>query len=68
MTWRRFHLLLCLIAVVVGVLRLVSGNIIGAVLAFVLAAVFGSIGADYPLLPRLHDLARMAYKRWRGKD
>ena len=68
MTWRRFHLVLCLIMVAVGVLRLAAGNIIGAAFALVLAAVFGSIAADYPLLPRLKDLSRLAYRRWRGRD
>ena len=66
MTWRRFHLLLCLIMVVVGVLRLATGNIIGAAFALILAAVFGSIAAEYPLLSRLRDVWRLVRRHWPG--
>ncbi len=66
MTWRRFHLLLCLIMVGIGVLRLASGNFIGGVIALVLAAVFGSIAADYPLLSRLRGVWRLTRRHLPG--
>jgi hypothetical protein len=67
MTWRRFQLLLCLIMVVVGVLRLASGNLIGAAIALALAAFFGSLAADFPLLSRARDLWRLASRHLFGK-
>ena len=68
MTWRRFHLLLCLVMVVVTLLRLASGNLIGAAVSALLAVVFGSIGLDYPLLAKLRGLIRIVRggKRWWG--
>ena len=69
MTWRRFHLVLCLVMVVVFVLRLSSGNLIGALVAMALAALFGSIAFDYPLLSglrRLWQLGRRVLGRWFG--
>ncbi len=66
MTWRRFHLVLCLIMVVVGVLRLASGNLIGAALALLLAAVFGSIATDYPLLTKSREAWRFVRRHWPG--
>ncbi len=66
MTWRRFHLVLCIIMVVIGVLRLATGNLVGAAFALVLAAIFGSIAAEYPLLSRLRDVWRFVHKHWLG--
>ena len=67
MTWRRFHLLLCLIMVVVAVLRLATGNLIGAAIALVLAAVFGAIAAEYPLLSKARDIWRLVHRHLLGK-
>jgi hypothetical protein len=62
MTWRRLHWLLCLIAVVVAILRLASGNILGALLPIIMAVIFGSIAADYPLISRLQQIWRFLRK------
>ena len=59
MTWRRFHLFLCVVTVVVFVLRLMSGNVIGALFALVLAAIFASVAFDFPLLSRLRRTVRL---------
>ncbi|MFZ5786034.1 MAG: hypothetical protein ACOY3Y_06295 [Acidobacteriota bacterium] len=48
-TWRRFHLLLCLIMVAITLLRLITGNLIGAIIPALLAVAFGSVAANYPL-------------------
>lgn len=64
MTWRRFHWLLCGLMVVVTVLRLMSGNIIGAAISLVLAALFGSIAADYPLWGRLKQARKLWRRMW----
>jgi uncharacterized protein (DUF58 family) len=66
MTWRRFHLVLCLIMVVVGVLRLASGNLIGAALALLLAAVFGSIATNYPLFTKSREAWRFLRRHLTG--
>jgi len=57
--WRRLHLVLCLLMVLVAVVRLATGHLVGAVVPFVLAAVFGSIAFDFPLLSRLRGLWRL---------
>jgi hypothetical protein len=49
-TWRRFQLLLCLVMVAIAILRVITGNLIGAIIPALLAVVFGSIAADYPIL------------------
>ena len=56
MTWRRFHLFLCLLMLVIFLLRLGTGNLIGAIFPLILAALFGSVAFDYPLLSRLRRL------------
>jgi hypothetical protein len=60
-TWRRFHLLLCLIMVAITVLRLLTGNLIGAIIPAILAVAFGSVAANYPItsiLRRIWDRVR----------
>jgi hypothetical protein len=44
---------------VVFVLRLLSGNVIGAIIPLVLAAVFASIAFDFPLISRVRRAWRM---------
>jgi len=58
-TWRRFHLLLCLVMVAIVVLRIVSGNLLGALLPLVLAAVFASVAFDFPLMSRARRVWRL---------
>ena len=62
MTWRRFHLVLCVICAVIAVLRIATGNYIGAIIPLVLAAIFGSIAADFPLLDRIRRIWRLGRK------
>ena len=62
MTWRRFHLVLCIVCAAVAVLRIATGNYIGAIIPIVLAAIFGSIAADYPLLDRVKRSWRLGRK------
>ena len=60
-TWRRFHLLLCLIMVAITILRLITGNLIGAIIPALLAVAFGSVAANYPItsvLRRIWDRVR----------
>jgi hypothetical protein len=56
MTWKRFHLVLCIICAAVAVLRIVTGNYIGAIIPIVLAVVFGSIAMDYPIIKRIRQI------------
>ncbi len=61
LTWRRFHLLLCLIMVAITILRLLTGNLIGAIIPAILAVAFGSVAANYPIttvLRRIWDRIR----------
>jgi len=58
LTLRRLQIALCLVMVVVGVIRLLTGNLLGAVVPFVLAAVFASIALDYPVVSRLRQIGR----------
>lgn len=51
--------------VAVAVVRIATGNLIGALFALVLAVVFGSIGSDYPLLSRLAQCVRLVRRLWR---
>lgn len=63
MTWRNLCWILFILFLVVGVLRLMAGNLIGAVITLALAAYFGSIVLDYPVLKRLKQLLKLL--RWR---
>jgi hypothetical protein len=45
--------------VAIFVLRLVTGNIIGAILPLILAAVFASVAFDFPLLSRVRRVFRL---------
>ena len=65
MSWRRLHLVLCLIVIVVALLRLATGNLIGAIVPIILAVIFGSIAADYPLWPRLKKIWKLIRRTWR---
>jgi len=65
MSWRKLHLILFALMAVVAFLRLMSGNILGALVPLVLAAVFGSIAFDYPLLARVRQLWKLL--RWRSR-
>lgn len=64
MSWRRLHLMLCLIVVVVAILRLATGNIIGAIIPIILALIFGSIAANYPIVSRIRRIWRLLRKTW----
>lgn len=66
MSWRRFHLVLCLLMAFIAVMRAMTGNIIGAVVPAVLAVVFGSVAFDYPLIKRVRQLWAL-FRRRRDK-
>ena len=65
MTWKRFHMILCVFMAVVAILRVVTGNIIGAIIPAFLALVFGSIAFDYPIFSRLRRVWKLL--SWRRK-
>ena len=67
MSLKRLQIALCLVMVLVGVIRLVTGNLIGAILPFVLAAIFASIALDYPLISRVRQIARLVRRTLRGR-
>ena len=56
MTWRRFHLILFAVMVAIFLLRLATGNLIGAIIPLILAGFFGSVAFDYPVLSKLRRL------------
>ncbi|MBW2734416.1 MAG: hypothetical protein JRH20_18670 [Deltaproteobacteria bacterium] len=66
MTWRNLCWTLFILSLVVGVLRLMTGNLLGAVITLALAAYLGSVVLDYPVLKRLKQLLRLL--RWRKRD
>jgi hypothetical protein len=51
-TWRRFQWLLCVAMAVIALLRLLTGNIFGALIPAALAVVFGGLAADVPIWKR----------------
>jgi hypothetical protein len=63
MNWRKFHWVLCIIAAAVGVLRLLQGNLVGALFSLALAGLFASVAAEIPLLTRLKKIVRF----WRNR-
>jgi hypothetical protein len=66
MTWRRLNLILFALTAVVGVLRLMTGNIIGAVISLALAAYFGSVAFEFPVIERAKQIWKIM--RWRRKS
>jgi hypothetical protein len=52
--------------VVIFVLRLLTGNIIGAILPLVLAAIFASVAFDFPLWSRLRKVFRLVRRVFFG--
>ena len=60
MTWRKFHWLLFLVVVVVAIIRIMTGNLLGALVPIVMAIIFASIAADYPLVSRVKQTWSMA--------
>jgi hypothetical protein len=63
MTWRRLHLILCLVLLLVSLFRLATGNFLGGLFTLGLAGLFGFIAADEPLRKRIRGLLRLL--RWR---
>lgn len=63
MSWRRLNLILFVLMVVVGVLRLFTGNIIGALIPLAVAVYCGSVAFDYPIFTRLKQIARFVFRR-----
>lgn len=68
MTWRRLQILLCLIIAAVAVIRFMTGNIIGGLLAAIVAALLFSWTTGYPLLGRLRAVARLVRRAGRRRD
>lgn len=66
MTWKRFHLLLCVLVAAIAVIRIVTGNYLGAIIPIILAVIFGSIAADFPILSRLRRIWRLIRKTFFG--
>ncbi len=63
MTWRRFHMGLCIFMAVIALLRIVTGNLIGALIPGAMAVVFGSIAWDYPIFSRLRQIWRLVRRK-----
>jgi hypothetical protein len=63
MSWRRLNLILFILMVVVGVLRVFTGNIIGALIPLAIAVYCGSTAFDYPIWKRLKQIARFVFRR-----
>jgi hypothetical protein len=56
MTWRRFQWLLCAAMAVIALLRLLTGNLLGALIPAILAVIFAALAADVPILQRAKQL------------
>jgi len=56
MTWRRFQWLLCVAMAVIALLRLLTGNIVGALIPAALAVIFGAVAAEVPIWQRAKQL------------
>ncbi len=63
MSWRRLNLILFILMVVVGVLRLFTGNIIGALIPLAIGVYCGSVAFDYPIWTRLRQISRFIFRR-----
>lgn len=63
--WRKLHLVLCVVVVAIALIRLVTGNVLGAIIPIALALVFASIAFDYPLWQRLRRLGRLVTRIFR---
>ena len=50
MFYRRLHWVLAAVVLAVGLIQILTGNLPGAILPLLLAAVFASIAADYPII------------------
>ncbi|MCK5800773.1 MAG: hypothetical protein KAI47_26480 [Deltaproteobacteria bacterium] len=61
------NLILFILTLVVGVLRLFSGNLIGALIPLAIAVYCGSIAFDYPTARRLKQLGGLLFRRRRKK-
>lgn len=63
MSWRRLNLILFVLMVVVGVLRLFTGNLLGALIPLAVAVYCGSVAFDYPVVTRARQIARFLFRR-----
>ena len=63
--WRKLHLVLCVVVAAIALIRLVTGNVLGAIIPIALALVFASIAFDYPLWQRLRRLGRLVTRIFR---
>lgn len=59
MNWRRFNLLIATLMLVIALVRLATGNLIGAIIPLVLAALSYTSATNYPLLERLRQIWRL---------
>jgi phosphatidate phosphatase APP1 len=50
MFYRKLHWVLAAVVLAVAVIQIFTGNLLGAILPLVLAAIFASIAADYPII------------------
>lgn len=50
MFYRKLHWVLAAVVLAVAVIQVVTGNLPGAILPLILAAIFASIAADYPII------------------
>ena len=63
MSWRRLNLILFVLMVVVGVLRLFTGNLLGALIPLAVAVYCGSVAFDYPVVTRARQIGRFLFRR-----
>lgn len=63
MTWRRFQWLLCALMAVIALLRLLTGNLLGALIPAALAVIFGALAADVPIWQRAKQLWGLVKRR-----
>ena len=69
MSWRSLCWVLFILMLLVGLLRLMTGNLLGAFLPLVGAVYFGSIALDYPLVNRIKRIARLVWRFiWPGRS
>ena len=63
MSYRKLHWVLAAVVAAVALVRFFSGDLLGAIFPLVLALIFASIAADYPII-RGARRAWRALRRW----
>lgn len=63
MTWRRLNLILFILTALVAALRILSGNLLAALLPAAVAVYCGSVAFEIPIVQRVRQIARLIFRK-----